>query len=83
MEHNESAPLYVELPTLPQQDREWRKESACAEQWEPFFDWRRVEEAKVICNTCTVQSQCLQFAIDNDERDGVWGGLTAKERKAL
>ena len=81
--HEDKSPLYVDLPTLAPQDRSWRKDSACAEQWEPFFDWKRVAEAKVICATCPVQAQCLKFAIDNDEREGVWGGLTAKERKAL
>jgi len=83
--HEDTSPLYVDLPALriTDVDRSWRIHSACADHFDVFFDWKRVEEAKTICGTCTVREQCLQFAIDNDERDGVWGGLTAKERKAL
>lgn len=83
--HEDTSPLYVDLPSLKikDADRSWRTQSACADHFDAFFDWRRVEEAKAICATCPVQAQCLKFAIDNDERDGVWGGLTAKERKAL
>lgn len=83
MEHEETLPLYTDLPSLVAQDREWRTQSACAENWEPFFDWRRVAEAKDICATCTVREECLNFALANDEREGIWGGLTGKERKAL
>ncbi len=37
-----------------------------------------------ICRTqCAVRSDCLAIALDNDEQHGVWGGYTAKERKAL
>jgi WhiB family redox-sensing transcriptional regulator len=36
--------------------------------------------AKAICNTCAVRVECLQFALDNKERWGVWGGLIPIER---
>ncbi len=36
--------------------------------------------AVAICNTCPVKTECLQHAIDNDERWGVWGGTTPRER---
>lgn len=86
MSHTEdTSPLYVDLPSLKftDVDSSWRLLSACAEHGDIFFDWKRVAEAKTICATCPVKEQCLEFAIKNDERDGVWGGLTAKERKAL
>lgn len=81
----DTSPLYVDLPSLKitDVDRSWRIHSACASHFDIFFDWKRVAEAKAVCETCTVRSQCLEFALANDERDGVWGGLTAKERKAL
>lgn len=77
--------LYIELPYLkaPEADRSWRKLSACASNGAPFFDGHRVAEAKAVCATCTVSAQCLSFALANEIKDGVWGGLTAKERKAL
>jgi WhiB family redox-sensing transcriptional regulator len=37
--------------------------------------------ALAICARCTVSEQCLQFALDNNELEGVWGGQTPKERK--
>lgn len=75
----------IELPSLKfiDPDPAWRKLSACADHFDVFFDGRKVAEAKSICSTCPVQGQCLEFALRNDERDGIWGGLTAKERKAL
>jgi len=40
-------------------------------------------EAKAICSTCPVQSDCLTYAMDGRVDDGVWGGTTGKERKAM
>lgn len=39
--------------------------------------------AKAICNRCPVTQPCLDWALDNDEYFGVWGGLTAHERRPL
>lgn len=39
--------------------------------------------AKAICKQCPVQKECLAWALENDEEFGVWGGLTAIERKNL
>jgi len=40
-------------------------------------------EAKAICATCPVAEQCLEYAIQTHQPDGVWGGLTAVERHRL
>lgn len=37
-------------------------------------------QAKALCNTCPVRLQCLQFADETNQREGVWGGLTPQER---
>lgn len=42
-----------------------------------------IREAKAICRNCPVRGECLVRALDADERFGIWGGLTAPERKAL
>jgi WhiB family redox-sensing transcriptional regulator len=39
--------------------------------------------AKRICQNCDVRSQCLEYALAHDERFGVWGGLSARERGRL
>ena len=41
------------------------------------------DEAKSICATCPVAEQCLEYAIETHQSDGVWGGLTAIERHRL
>ena len=47
------------------------------------FDATAMESAataKRICAACPVRSECLDHAIKNDERFGIWGGMTQKER---
>jgi WhiB family transcriptional regulator, redox-sensing transcriptional regulator len=39
--------------------------------------------AKQVCRRCEVRVECLKYALDNDERFGVWGGLSARERSKL
>ncbi len=41
------------------------------------------EVAQELCAGCHVQEQCLQYALDNDERDFIYGGTTAEERKEM
>lgn len=61
----------------------WREKAACAGRQELFFDDNKktlVREAKKLCAVCVVQQQCLAHAMKHDEY-GVWGGLTANERR--
>lgn len=74
---------------------DWADEAACAgcdaELWFPAEENPRrgrrarlpAPEAIRICGTCPVITECLQHALDHDEADGVWGGLTAEERRQL
>lgn len=39
--------------------------------------------AKRICKECPVIAECLTWALEHDERDGVWGGLSQQERARL
>jgi WhiB family redox-sensing transcriptional regulator len=39
--------------------------------------------AKKVCINCTAKVQCLEFALENKEIHGIWGGLTAYERDKL
>ncbi len=41
------------------------------------------EPAKAICFQCPVREACLEHAIGVREKHGVWGGLTARERRRL
>lgn len=40
-------------------------------------------KAKRICQRCDVQAHCLQYALEHDERYGIWGGLTVRERDKI
>lgn len=41
---------------------------------------RREERAKKVCAQCAVRAECLEFAIDTEQPDGVWGGKNEIER---
>ncbi|HJR18350.1 MAG TPA: WhiB family transcriptional regulator, partial [Actinomycetota bacterium] len=40
-------------------------------------------EAKRICAQCAVRDECLDYALANDERFGIWGGLSERERRRV
>ena len=40
-------------------------------------------QAKRICGECPVRAACLQYALDNDIRTGIYGGTSPLERRAL
>lgn len=50
-----------------------------------FFPERgeATEPAKEVCARCPVKLTCLQFSLDSDEQDGVWGGMSGRERRLL
>ena len=52
---------------------------------EIFFsqDSQGVKAAIAICNTCPVQTWCLAYALENDERYGVWGGVSERGRARI
>ena len=42
-----------------------------------------VNLAKQVCNSCEVKLDCLAWAVQNDEKYGIWGGTTPQERERL
>ena len=50
-----------------------------------FFPERggSTREAKEVCRGCMVRQECLQYALDNGEKFGIWGGLSERERRRL
>lgn len=67
-------------------DQEWQELGACRGiPSETFFPPVEHEayEAKAICAHCTVRDRCLEFALEEGERFGIWGGLTTQERRML
>lgn len=37
-------------------------------------------DAVKLCQTCPVINECLSYALDNNEREGVWGGMSPSMR---
>jgi WhiB family redox-sensing transcriptional regulator len=50
-----------------------------------FFPERgeSTREAKEVCRGCVVRPECLEFAVTNGERFGIWGGLSERERRKV
>src|SRR3712207_5173549 len=64
----------------------WQERALCAEtDPEAFFPEKggSTREAKKICTGCEVRAECLEYALANDERFGIWGGLSERERRRL
>lgn len=40
-------------------------------------------EAKKVCRRCEVRAECLQYALETDQRFGIWGGTSERERRRL
>jgi WhiB family redox-sensing transcriptional regulator len=67
-------------------DESWRQAALCAEtDPEAFFPEKggSTREAKRVCAGCPVRMQCLEYALGNDERFGIWGGLSERERRRI
>ena len=63
---------------------EWQERALCAQtDPEAFFPEKggSTREAKRICTRCEVRAECLEFALAHDERFGIWGGLSERERR--
>lgn len=64
----------------------WQEQALCAQtDPEAFFPEKggSTREAKKVCETCTVKQECLEYALAHDERFGIWGGLSERERRRL
>jgi WhiB family redox-sensing transcriptional regulator len=72
--------------------QDWAADALCAQtDPEAFFPEKggSVRDAKRICNghadrpPCPVREECLKAALERDERFGIFGGLSERERRAL
>jgi WhiB family transcriptional regulator, redox-sensing transcriptional regulator len=68
------------------EELDWTERALCAQtDPEAFFPEKggSTREAKKVCLTCEVRHECLESALANDERFGIWGGLSERERRRL
>lgn len=70
----------------------WRERAACLRVDDPdlFFPIGisgltlvQVDEAKAVCHRCPVEEQCLNWAMYVGHVEGIWGGTTESERRAM
>ncbi|MET9607678.1 WhiB family transcriptional regulator [Streptomyces sp. NPDC006512] len=64
----------------------WYDLALCAQTGPSFFfpePGSSHRDAKRLCGACEGRVACLEYALANDERFGVWGGLSEAERQAL
>ena len=78
--------VLVHLFDAAEDEQEWQERALCAQtDPEAFFPEKggSTREAKRICQGCEVRSECLEYALGHDERFGIWGGLSERERRKL
>ncbi len=84
--HLSLVPDPVDFYGLTPDDELWQEKALCAQtDPEAFFPEKggSTREAKRICQGCEVKDACLEYALANDERFGIWGGLSERERRRL
>lgn len=67
-------------------DGEWRVLANCQGVDPDLFFIERGESsspAKAVCRACLVREPCLEYALTNCEKFGVWGGLSERERRRM
>lgn len=65
---------------------EWQDRGLCAEtDAEAFFPEKgaSTRAAKRTCRACEVRAECLDYALEHDEKFGIWGGTSERERRRL
>jgi len=67
-------------------DTSWQETSNClGVDPDLFFPERgaSTREAKEVCRGCIVREDCLEFALANGEKFGIWGGMSERERRRI
>ena len=72
------------------------EENSIAEGWQDFANCLGVDpdlffpergastrEAKEVCRGCVVRGDCLEYALQNSEKFGIWGGMSERERRRI
>ena len=68
------------------ESKRWQEEANClGVDPDLFFPERgaSTREAKAVCAGCEVRVDCLEYALANGEKFGIWGGLSERERRRL
>lgn len=69
-----------------QDGEDWQSQANClGVDPDLFFPERGAStaEAKAVCAGCVVREQCLEYALANGEKFGIWGGTSERERRVI
>ncbi|KAA0233197.1 MAG: Transcriptional regulator WhiB [Acidimicrobiales bacterium] len=69
-----------------QEDQGWQNYANClGVDPDLFFPERgaSTKEAKGVCRGCIVREDCLEYALANGEKFGIWGGMSERERRRI
>lgn len=75
-----------------QRKEDWRHKARCRnEEPELFFSLTergpaatdQIDQAIRVCRRCPVQPECLSWALESGQDAGVWGGMSAIDRREL
>jgi WhiB family redox-sensing transcriptional regulator len=69
-----------------EQDMSWQDFANClGVDPDLFFPERgaSTREAKEVCRGCVVRDDCLEYALRNGEKFGIWGGMSERERRRI
>lgn len=77
-----------QLPIIYQNEeaRDWQYRANCLGTDPDLFfpdPGESTREAKDVCRGCVVRGDCLEYALDNGEKFGIWGGMSERERRHL
>jgi len=76
--------MNVDLIGTTEDELSWQERALCAQtDPEAFFPEKggSTRDAKKVCVGCDVRGECLEYALEHDERFGIWGGLSERERR--
>lgn len=73
------------LESLVRDAPSWMSDAVCVVNPELWYslDNGGQNAAKRLCKTCDVRGDCLEYALDNNETHGIWGGLSVNQRAKL
>lgn len=64
----------------------WRAEAVCRgtnpDLWYPEAGQHSLT-ARIACGECVVKPDCLQYALDTNEKHGIWGGVSERQRRRI
>lgn len=77
---------FFPLPDPRSDELHWMTEALCTQvPADVFFPEKgqSADDALMICEDCSVQFDCLQYAVETGQRFGIWGGMTERERRKI